>query len=181
MFVSSAKSVRQGATHHPVCVTLRRCPPPYFATQNRDDSFTPHNKLIQSAQSAPKLATCNYGIRFNNEGKRERGDPPPKALLLVPLPILLRKTGMIGFAMHQRRGLVRGRPTTPPALHSDGVPLPIRQSRTGMIGFAILLHINKIGACAPKLATCNLQLATVTGMISFAITNNFFGRYIYGF
>ena len=105
---------------------------------------------------APKLATCNLK-------KRDGQDRPLRC------------------SFHQRRKQVRGRPTTPPSLHYGAVSLPILLRKTGMIGFATLLHINKIGACAPKLATCNLQLATVTGMISFAITNNFFGRYIYGF
>ena len=122
----------------------------------------------------PKLATCNYVIRFIDDGKRELE-----------------------------------RPTTPPALHYGAVPLPILLRKTGMIGFATLLHINKIGACAPKLATCNYVIRFIddgkrelerpttppslhygavplpirqsrTGMINFAITNNFFGRYIYG-
>jgi len=80
----------------------------------------------------------------------------------VPLPILLRKTGMIGFAMHQRRGEVRGRPTTKSGAFG---PPPYALACTGMIGFAILLHINKIGAKRPK--TCHLQPATCHYVIRF--------------
>jgi hypothetical protein len=34
---ASTKGIGKGATHHPVCVTLRRCPPPYLPLANRDD------------------------------------------------------------------------------------------------------------------------------------------------
>ena len=60
---ASTKGIGEGATHHPACVTLRRCPPPYSAKPNRDDRL--RNSLtyqIQSAQSAPKLATCHFQL-----------------------------------------------------------------------------------------------------------------------
>ena len=47
-------------------------PPPYSAKPNRDDSFAPHNKLIQSAQSAPKLATCHLPLP-TKKSPSERG------------------------------------------------------------------------------------------------------------
>ena len=77
LFVSATKERGSGATHHPAFVTLRRCPPPYLPLANRDDSFAPHNKLIQSARSAPKLATCHWCLRcsFHQRRVSARGRP----------------------------------------------------------------------------------------------------------
>ena len=86
LFVSAAKSVRKGATHHLVSTKFRLSFFCYAKKFNATLCFLSPKKL------------------------RFLGTPKKGA---VPLPILLRKTGMISFAMHQRRKEVRGRPTTP--------------------------------------------------------------------
>ena len=63
LWLQSPKKLRfLGSPFSPFIRHWRRScslPPPYFAMQNRDDSFTPNNISIQSARSAPKLATCH--------------------------------------------------------------------------------------------------------------------------
>jgi|GEM_PF-2462535 len=64
LFVSSAKSVRKGATHHPACVTLRRCPPPYALACTGMISFAMPQHINKMPCAAPEtchlpLSTCN--------------------------------------------------------------------------------------------------------------------------
>ena len=89
-----------------------------------------------------------HACRFLQTASNEKVVPPPS------------KAGKNTSALlvSSAKSVPRGRPTTPSALHSDGVPLPICRWQTGMIGFATPQQINTIGARRPE--TSHFQFAT---------------------
>ena len=58
LFVSLTKGRGWGATHHPACVTLRRCPPPYLPLANRDDKLRNTQKMSLDTSSGQKNDIC---------------------------------------------------------------------------------------------------------------------------
>ena len=86
LFVSTTKERGCGATHHPACVTLRRCPPPYLPLANRDDKLRTQQQINTIGTQCPE--TCHLPLATSNLQLIKK--PPYNVRWLFYQSILLR-------------------------------------------------------------------------------------------